>query len=269
MSEPTSRPSLLSILLQRFVEPGGPVRVTSLPEPGKSGWPERQLQKSKDRARAERRELQLKEAEWIWNEMEDFVRLIQRYRGLFITAVFVSVGWLLSQALATAPTSDRAAAALEDLRKRVDIAAVLCLVPLLTTLFAVLMLEAQSQVQSLARYRFLIGYSLGEDNPAWRWERWKEVPEGSTLVWTAPSNVYFTVVAITLPIGALWFALPAVQSANSLMLWMFWSFSASVTASLLIVAVVIGWRNRNNNGVASRPSKTWEDLWPPKSIDPR
>lgn len=39
------------------------------------------------------RELQLKEADWVYQDMEDFVRLVQRYRGLFITVVFAAVGW--------------------------------------------------------------------------------------------------------------------------------------------------------------------------------
>src|SRR5262245_34086942 len=43
------------------------------------------------------RSLQLREAQWVWSEMEDFVRLIQRYRGLYVTAIFASIGWLLSQ----------------------------------------------------------------------------------------------------------------------------------------------------------------------------
>lgn len=44
-------------------------------------------------------EYQCLEAEWTYNEMQDFVRLIQRYRGTYVTAIFVSVGWMLGQML--------------------------------------------------------------------------------------------------------------------------------------------------------------------------
>lgn len=43
------------------------------------------------------RDLLLKEAEWVWSEMEDFVRQIQRYRLTYATALFVSIGWILGQ----------------------------------------------------------------------------------------------------------------------------------------------------------------------------
>ena len=213
------------------------------------------------------RELQLKEAEWVYEEMEDFVRLIQRYRGLFITAVFAAVGWLLGQALTAAPPGGTTpGATLIALRQRPDIAAVFCIVPLLNALFVVLMLEAQFQMQSLARYRFVLGAVLNDGTPVWQWERWKETREGSVRAWTNPSNIYFGLVAVTLPVAALWFAWPAVLLAGSGMLWTFWLGAAAISASLVVLVVVVGWRNRHKNRVA-RPirKEDWDELWPSES----
>ena len=91
------------------------------------------------------RDLQLKEAEWVWSEMEDFVKLIQRYRGLFLTAVFAGIGWVLGQALEAIPPGTEASSnTLDALRRRPDIAAVLCILPILTSFFVVLILEAST-----------------------------------------------------------------------------------------------------------------------------
>jgi hypothetical protein len=211
------------------------------------------------------RELQLKEAEWVWSEMEDFVRLIQRYRGLFISAIFAAAGWLLGQALSATRAANVQATpqTLLALRQRPDVAAVLCIVPLLTTLFVILMLEAQFQMQSLARYRFLLGVALGGGSPVWRWEKWKETPEGSVRAYTNPSNVYFGLVALILPGAALWFARPAVAVASSTMLSSFWWGSLGVFVSLVVLAISLGIRNIRKNKVA-RPidANSWNHLWP-------
>ena len=209
------------------------------------------------------RDLQLKEAEWVWAEMEDFVKLIQRYRGLFITAVFAAVGWLLGQALNSGGfTSVNTPDTLMALRRRPDIAAVLCIVPILATLFVVLMLEAQFQIQSLARYRYLLGIVLGEGKPVWRWELWKEVPEGSVRAWTNPSNVYFGLAALILTSGALWFPWPALAVAASPMLSVFWWSALTITVSFVVLAIVLGVRNIRANRVARALSKDlWDQLW--------
>jgi hypothetical protein len=220
------------------------------------------------------RELQLKEAEWVWSEMEDFVRLIQRYRGLSISAVFAAVGWLLGQAVAATRAANVQATpqTLLALRQRPDVAAVLCILPLLTTLFVILMLEAQFQMQSLARYRFLLGVTLGGGSPVWRWERWKETSEGSVRAYTNPSNVYLAVVALVLPVGALWFARPAVVVAQSGMLSSFWWGSLGIFGSLILLAVILGITNIRKNKVA-RPitGESWDKLWdgPPPQIPRR
>ena len=176
------------------------------------------------RAREERRALralQVREAQWVWSEMEDFVRLIQRYRGLYVTAIFASIGWLLGQVATSARAVPQVAPSdlIVQLSTRVDVAAVLCIVPVLNSFFVALILEAQFHMQSLAQYRFLLarelGRNVGDVGPVWRWELWKQRPEGSIRPWTIPSNVAFGLTAILLPAGALWFAFPARVSGDS------------------------------------------------------
>ena len=100
-------------------------------------------------------ELQVIEAEWISNEHDEFIKAIQRYRSLYVTAIFIAFGWALGQLLGSAP------ATLDALRSRSDVAAVLSVLPLISVVLAMLMLEAQSHATDLARYRYLLGRELG------------------------------------------------------------------------------------------------------------
>jgi len=118
-------------------------------------------------------ELPRVEAEWVSNELQEFVKLLQRYRSLYLTAVFLGIGWVLSQAVST--TSSLANISFDALRFRQDIAALLYFIPFVNVLFGLLMLEVPAQIQTLARYRFLLGFELGENAHAWRWECWKRV----------------------------------------------------------------------------------------------
>jgi hypothetical protein len=220
-------------------------------------------------AREHRRALrafQVREAQWVWSEMEDFVRLIQRYRSLYVTAIFVSIGWLLGQVATSARSGPQITPAqlIVQLRSRVDVAAVLCLVPVLNSFFVALIFEAQFHMQSLAQYRFLLGRelgrSIGDVGPVWRWELWKQRPEGSIRPWTIPSNVAFGLTAIVLPAGALWFAMPAVYAAHSKMLWWFWGFSATTFAGMLFTAVVLGLMNRSRNRRKLPSDLSWSEL---------
>ena len=205
------------------------------------------------------RALQLKEAEWTQEELQDCVKLIQRYRATYLAAVFASIGWLLAQALQT-PANAGSGSTLDALRQRQDIATVLCLIPLLNSFFVVLVFETQYAMQSLARYRFVLGDELGKGQPAWRWDIWKESAEGSVRAWTNPSNVIFGLVALTLPSGALWFGFPAVWNSKSALLWTFWIFSFAVLCGLVMLAVCLGLKNLAKNDVA-RPIETkWSDL---------
>jgi hypothetical protein len=175
-------------------------------------------------------QLLLKEAEWTWSEMEDFVRLVQRYRSLYVTALFVSIGWVLGQALGVAPgTADPASSQVTSqgaalpttevvllrLRERPDIAAVLCIIPMLNAIFFLLMMEAARHLQSLARYRYLLGWKLAHNTgPIWRWELWKETREGSVRAWTNPSNVFLGLLALILTVGCFAFVFPAVNRSG-------------------------------------------------------
>jgi len=206
------------------------------------------------------RTLQIKEAEWTQEELQDCVRLIQRYRATYLAAIFATIGWLLAQVLEASGDPEAISPTLAVLRSRADIATVLCIVPLLNSLFVVLVFETEFRMESLARYKFMLGHELNQGEPAWRWEIWKETPEGSYRAWTNPSNVIFGLVALTLPSAALWFGFPAVRNSNELLLWSFWFFSLTVFVSLIILAIYLAVKNVSKNQVA-RPLETgWQDL---------
>lgn len=219
-------------------------------------------------ARAGTSELQRMEAEWVARELDEFVKLIQRYRALYVSAIFLAVGWVLGQAVggggsatgtppnagATPPTT------LEAFRQRPDIAAVLCVVPLLNVLFAALVAETYAHMKSLARYRFILGCALGDGAPAWRWELWRETDEGSTHSWTNPLNVFSVFILFILTAGALIFPFPAVWNSGSWWLWVLWSLALILPAALIVVLAVLGKRNRHRNAVADPPTKRWSDL---------
>jgi hypothetical protein len=206
-------------------------------------------------------ELQQIEAEWVTRELEEFVKLIQRYRSLYLSAVFLAIGWVLSQAVAT--TTNAAPVpplSLDALRLRPDIAAVLCVIPFVNTLFGLLMLEASAQIQTLARYRFLLGFELGGGQPAWRWECWKSSSHGSIRAWTNPLNMLFTVSTVGLTISVLWFSYPAIPGSKALaLLW--WS-GLFVNTIVAFIVGTVAYKLRRQNFVAAKPKVTWADLWP-------
>lgn len=114
-------------------------------------------------------------------------------------------------------------------------------------------------MQSLARYHLVLGEELGGGTQIWRWEYWKESPEGSFRAWTNPSNVIFGLVALTLPSAALWFGFPAVWNAGG-MLRVFWGFSFLLLVSFVVLVVYLGIKYIERNNVA-RPLETkWERL---------
>lgn len=106
-------------------------------------------------------------------ELDEFVKLIQQYRALYLGAIFVAVGWVLGQTVGggAAPQGGMQIPppTVETLRHRQDVAAVLCVVPLLSVFLAALVTEAYAHMKSLARYRFILGFALGNGTPAWRW----------------------------------------------------------------------------------------------------
>lgn len=206
-------------------------------------------------------DLLLKEAEWTHEELQSCLQLIQRYRATYLAAMFATIGWLLGQLIqnggATAVSSSLAV-----LRYREDIATVLCLIPLINSFFIVLILEAQFRLVSLARYRFVLGHELGARAPVWRWELWRETPEGSFRHWTNPSNFIFGVVALTIPTLSLWFGRPAARESDSALLGSAWIGSTLVFVATIAVTVYLAVTHRKTNHVA-RPIETrWSDLWP-------
>ncbi len=216
------------------------------------------------------REYQLKEADWITEEMKTFVSLIQRYRALYVTAVFLSLGWVLGQVLnalgpnttgASPAQSGSSSVTIDALRNRPDIAVVLCIIILINLLFMMLMLEATANAQCLARYRFLLGYELGEGTPVWRWEIWRTKPEGSTRQWTVPLNIFYFILGLGFIIGALAFCRPAVKTSDSLILSGLWWFTAIISAGITLAGMITGYINRHRSAVSDPPTNTWNRLW--------
>lgn len=213
-------------------------------------------------------ELQRMEAEWVSRELDEFVKLIQQYRALYLGAIFLAVGWVLGQAVgggggANSSAAGTPPATLESFRYRQDVAAVLCVMPLLSVFFAALVAEAYAHMKSLARYRFILGFALAGGTPAWRWERWRETSEGSTRSWTNPLNVLSVFILLIFTAVALIFPFPAVWNSSSWWLWALWGLALSLSAGLIVVLVVLGIRNRQRNAVADPPTIQWAELWPP------
>ena len=208
-------------------------------------------------------ELQRMEAEWVTRELDEFVKLIQQYRALYLGAIFLAVGWVLGQAVgggATQSAAQTPPATLESFRYRQDIAAILCVVPLLSVFFAALAAEAYAHMKSLARYRFVLGFALGNGTPAWRWERWRETPEGSIRSWTNPLNVLSVFILLIFTAGALIFPFPAVWNSGSWWLWALWVLALSLSLGLVLVLAMLGKRNQHRNAVADPPTIHWADL---------
>ena len=197
----------------------------------------------------EDRDLKVREAEWVWSEMKDFVNQIQKYRLSYVTALFASIGWILGQLV----NPQNSGTTLANIRQNAAVATIVLLVPVLNSLFFLLVMEAARQVQSLARYRFLLACELGGEPPVWRWELFKTTPEGSIRHWTNPSNIFLGVFALGTSVGAFIFVNPAVGNAwVNVVRW----FSASFTVALAIAVLWAAWPRRYRNEVADRPSRT-------------
>jgi hypothetical protein len=195
--------------------------------------------------RAPLSDLQKMEAEWVSQELAEFVKLIQQYRILYLTAVFVALGWILGQLLGSpeavpsrSPTPDK----LGILRSRTDIAFVLCFVPLVNVLFALQLLEIDRQMRTLARYRFILGYELaGGEAPPWRWEIWKETQAQPNTWWSTALNVYLAIFLVILSGTAIWFAHPvATAGPTRSLLFILWSSGIAIPALLLLIAGLSG-----------------------------
>jgi hypothetical protein len=195
------------------------------------------------------RELHLKEADWVFQEMTDFVKLIQRYRSLYITAIFAALGWLLGQITRSDQTVE-----LTAVMRRTDVAAAVCGLAPLNVLFFSLMMEAAAQVQSLARYRFLLGWRIA-GRATWGWEIWKE-GEGSIRHWTNPTNIFFGVFGLIGTLLLLSFPIPALLKGD----WplnILYTLSLGFSVTLLFVVVRTGLKFRTRNVVAVPPVDDW------------
>jgi hypothetical protein len=228
------------------------------------------VQDEESTRKAKLREYHLKEADWVTEEMKTFVTLIQRYRALYLTAAFLSLGWVLGQALSafssnitgsSTAQSGSPPVTIDILRNRPDIAVVLCIVIIINLLFVMLMLEATASVQCLARYRFLLGYELGEGSPVWRWEIWRTIPEGSTRQWTIPLNIFYFILGVGFIIGALVFCRPAVVTHDSIILSALWWFTAITSIGLTLAGIAMGYANRRRSAVSDPPTKAWDQIW--------
>ena len=201
-------------------------------------------------------QLQAMEAEWISNEHDEFIKAIQRYRSLYLTATFIAFGWALGQVLGSPPTT------LATLRSRSDVAAVLSILPIISVLLAMLMLEAHAHAADLARYRYLLGRELGQGNPAWRWNLWRERHKQSILRRpTMVLNILSAVLFFFLNATALWFSYPAL--GNNKWLWVLWGPSLVVLVGLVVTAGLVGIYSLKGKPVVTRdPANTeeWKNL---------
>ena len=202
-------------------------------------------------------QLQFEEAKWVTTEHDEFIKLIQRYRNLYVTALFVAFGWALGQVLGSPPTT------LEALRARPDVAAVLSVLPLINVLFALLMLEAHSHAADLARYRFLLGMQLHHNEPPWRWNLWREKQKTSILRQpTMFLNAFSAVLFLLLTVGALWFSYPALGASR--WLWMLWGPSLLIFISFLVMIGIVALYWMRGAGVVTRKPQVgerWSNLW--------
>lgn len=165
--------------------------------------------------------LQIKEAEWISLEMQESIKLIQQYRGLYMTAVFLTLGWIIGQIVSSSISAANAASGTQpqpfnllSIRTQGDIAVLLIGVGLVNLLFMTLILEVYTQWRSLARYRFILGCELGQGEPAWRYELWKETSEGSIRPWTNPLNLFYFLFSTFATLTVLWLPIPAVCQSS-------------------------------------------------------
>jgi hypothetical protein len=185
--------------------------------------------------------------------MEDFVRQIQRYRLSYVTALFASVGWVVGQLV----DPQNGTLTLRDIRQNPAIATVILLVPMINGLFFLLMMEAARQVQSFARYRFLLSCELGSEPPVWRWELFKTTSEGSIRQWTNPSNIFLGVFAVGASVGSFIFVNPAV--GNRVVNAVRWS-SVAFTIALVIAVLGAEWVRRRRMKSLIRPRRNWSHL---------
>lgn len=201
-------------------------------------------------------DLQLAEAEWVTNEHDEFIKLIQRYRSLYVTAIFLAFGWVLGQMVGRPST-------LEELRSRTDIAALLSMLPLINVLFALLMLEAHAHAADLARYRFLLGIELGDGEAPWRWNIWREKRRSTILrLPTMSLNMFSAALFLLLTGGTFWFSYPALGSSR--WLWLLWGFALFVFIVFLITLGIVGLYWIRGAGVVTRPpaaGEQWQELW--------
>lgn len=199
------------------------------------------------------------EAEWISGELLEFVKLLQRYKGLYLAALFAVVGWVLSRVVGN-PIS------ISELRARQDVALVLIGVPVLNLFFGLLILDAYEHITTLGRYRFILGCHLGRGLPAWRWDLWRDT-RGASARRRAMSllNVFMGLVWFISTVCSLIFVWPAVR--HHAWLSSLWVSVAGCSALLMGAASVIGikrLRRRINISDGPSPGECWGQLWPPR-----
>jgi hypothetical protein len=206
-------------------------------------------------------DLQLEEAKWVTGEHDEFIKLIQRYRSLYVTALFLVFGWALGRVLGSPATT------LAEMRSRPDVAALLSVFPLINVLFALVMLEAHTHAWGLARYRFLLGIEL-YGKPPWRWNLWREKQRTSILQRpTMFLNAFSAILFLFLTVGALWFCYPALGTSG--WLWALWGPTLLVFVGFLITVGIVALNWLKGTAVVTRPpvaGERWRDLWPEDSV---
>ena len=199
------------------------------------------------------REMLSKEAEWVCAEMQDFNRLVQRYRYTCVAALFASMGWLLGQAVG------HDAGVLANLPTRPDVAGILCMVPMVVGVFTLLIMEAARKVQALARYRFLLAVKLGERQPVWRWELFRRPgEEGYIRGWENSANLFFTALLFIVCVAC--YLVSKDGAYQNHLLWWLWKVSLGFFGALLVAIAFAAWPRRWANDVADPVVRPYERL---------
>jgi hypothetical protein len=238
-------------------------RTTTITKPSSTPPPEVPIS-SDDKA------LILLEAEWVSRDMQESIKLVQQYRGVYVTAVFLAFAWLLGQLI---PESDTATGVsqqsleivqqqldLISLRTRIDIALLLVGIAVISVLFTALIIEAYVNWRSLARYRIELGRQLGSGVPIWRYEFWKATTEGSTRAWTSTLNVLYFVFTIMLVSTILWFTIPALLLGSILGLKVIWIATVVLFVGTYVRMLHHGLRKWDIRSMTRASPISWHDL---------
>lgn len=193
------------------------------------------------------------EGEWITAELAEVIKQIQHLRTIYVTALFVLSGWVLAKLLERPANTDPLATLNEP-----EIAVVISLLPIINLLFFLLLLQANAEMQSLAKYRIILGCKLGNGEQVWRWPEWRRTTY-EPVAWAAIVNIAFGIVALLVAGLALLVSFTPLKAyANGAFLCL-WIAGAVISAAILVGAIIIGISYLLSRNTPRRPP-SWDSL---------